>query len=187
MHYCSIIITKEFPTDNVLEEILRPYNEDDYYSQDERQAPPTFMWDWWQVGGRYTGQIKLTIDKDDEEYQWCYMAKEPRAGRLFRSSTLEHFQFLSNKNNSFYFEEDYFPSMGYRDGFLYVDGGRVKDIQNLEELGCFNFIDKDGRAFTRSYYDGQGNFIDNADFDKQFMNALKNSQDCYICVVDIHD
>ena len=115
------------------------------------------------------------------------MAKEPRAGRLFRSSTLEHFQFLSNKNNSFYFEEDYLPSMGYRDGFLYVDGCRIKDIQNLEELSCFHFIDKDGNGFTRSYYDGQGNFIDNPDFDEQFVNALKNSQDCYICVVDIHD
>lgn len=32
MHYCSIIITKEFPTNDVLEEILSPYNEDDYYS-----------------------------------------------------------------------------------------------------------------------------------------------------------
>ena len=53
MHYCSIIITKEFPTDTVLEEILRPYNEDDYYSQDERQAPPYFyvglVAGWWPI------------------------------------------------------------------------------------------------------------------------------------------
>ena len=190
MHYCTVLITKQFPTDEVINDILMPYNEEIFYekkNEGEEIEYPIFMWDWYQLGGRYSGQIKLNIDKKEEEYKWGYMILEPRNGRLFRSWLLD--QVSNAKNNSFYFEEDYFPSMGERDGFLYVDAAKIKDIKNIEEIGCFNFIDKDNRAFTREYYNGKGWVEENSkeDFEKQFHNALINSPECYACVIDIHD
>ena len=185
MHYCIAVITKTFPTDSLLNTIMSPYNEEDFYEKDEHEnlPYPTFMWDWWQIGGRYAGEIKLKINEDDSEYNWGFYVKESRAGKLFRSFLLEKMQ---KANIKFYSEEDYFTSMGYRDGFLYVDGAKIKDIQNIEELNCFSFIDKNGNAFTRSYYN-RGEFIKNFNFDEQFQNALKDSQDCYIIFLDIHD
>lgn len=185
MHYCVAIITKHFPTDGLLNTILQPYNEEDFCEKDEygNLLYPTFLWDWWQIGGRYAGEIKLKINENDSEYKWGYYSKKPRAGRLFRSYLLEK---LEKANIRFYSEEDYFTSMGYRDGFIYVDGAKIKDIKNLDELSCFSFIDKNDNAFTRKYYN-HGNFIENDNFDEQFKNALKDSQDCYITFIDIHD
>ena len=73
MHYCIAVITDQFPTDETLGQKLAPYDENAFYSQFEdgeeieeeinKAQRPLFMWDYWQVGGRYGGQLKLKIDK----------------------------------------------------------------------------------------------------------------------------
>ena len=53
MHYCCMVFTKEFPTQAVLEKVLKPFDSEDVYDQpEETRVHPAFTWDWWQVGGR---------------------------------------------------------------------------------------------------------------------------------------
>lgn len=186
MHYCCVIISREFPTDNVLEKILKPYNEEDFYSKTENATYPVIMWDYWQVGGRYNGQLKMTIEKDND--QWKYYQKNARSESLFRSYLLDNMrEYAKGSGKAFvYREEDFYYSIGYRDCFLYVDGAKISDVSNIEDVGCYYFIDADGNAFTRSYFNGH-DCIDCPDFDKELKAAIQKSKDCYICIVDLHD
>ena len=188
MHYCCLVITKEFPTDEVLEKVLRPFNEEDFYDNPEgERVRPAFLWDWYCVGGRYGGRIKLRKDLDDEKYEWRYISKEPRNGRLFRSALLDTLQHYRKSTWDIAYGENYaFDYMGFEDGFLYVDAALADDIQNISEMGCYCFVDQNGNAFARDYYNG-GSWIDNTEFDTQLSNAKANCSGCYICVVDIHD
>ena len=189
MHYACLVITKEFPTDEVLEKVLSPYNDDVFYSQpEESQKYPPILWDWWQVGGRYNGRFKLTVKKDDEKHRWEYYAKEPRAGRLFRSSLLEKMKSLADKaREDFMFtEEDCFWSMGYLDGFIYVDGGAVSEISNLEDVGCYCCIDADGIAIARSSWNGE-HYEEDKHYDEKLKAVIANSKDYYACMIDLHD
>ena len=186
MHYCCAIITKEFPTKEVLTASLKPFHEDVYYdAPEENRARPQIMWDWWQVGGRYNGQLKLRIDKDNDKYQWRFYARAPRAGRLFRSYLLETMKDRITPSWVFA-EEDFFSSMGWHDGFLYVDGAPVDDVQNLDDVGCYYLIDKDGNGFGREYFDGD-TFVQNEGFDELVKQAIEDGKGCYICIVDLHN
>lgn len=188
MHYCCVVITKDFPNDDVIEKVLRPFNSEDLYEkpEDNRVYPP-FTWDWYEVGGRYGGYIKLKIDKDDEKYKWRYIINEPRNGRLFRSALLDALAHYRKRTWDIAYRESYdFDYMGFSDGFLYVDAALADDIQNISELDCYCFIDQNGNAFSRESYTGE-TWAKNEEFDKQFSSAKGNSSGCYICVVDLHD
>ena len=190
-HYCGLIITTTFPTDEVLGKILEPYNEDRFYEQlDEGKDPvrPCFLWDYWQVGGRYAGNFKLSTD-DKEKYGWDFYLREPRTGRLFRSFLLENMKrYVETSTGIFrlWREEDYFSSMGYRDGYLYVDGAEICDIKNYSETECFLFIDQNGNARARECWDGE-EWKNNFSFDEELKQALENSTDCFGCIVDFHN
>ena len=63
MHSCCLLITKEFPSDDVIQKILEPFNDDVYYSQPEDgRVRPAFCWDWYSVGGRFCGTVKLKVN-----------------------------------------------------------------------------------------------------------------------------
>jgi hypothetical protein len=188
MHYCCLVITKEFPTDEVLEKVLRPFNSEDFYEEPEDQrVRPAFTWDWYAVGGRYGGRIKLKVDLDDEKYKWRYIIQEPRNGRLFRSGLLDTLgRFRRSKWDAAYHENCDVDYMGFADGFIYVDAALADDIQNISEISCYCFIDKNGNAFAREYYNEE-EWVTNQEFDTQLSNAKANCSGCYICVVDIHD
>ena len=75
MHYCALLITKEFPTEDKIDEIMRPYYYDniEYDEKGNLTSPyPVFTWDWYQIGGRYNGKLKLKIDENDETYNWGF-------------------------------------------------------------------------------------------------------------------
>lgn len=62
MHYCCMVFTKEFPSQAVLEKVLKPFNSEEVYGQPEENIVyPAFTWDWWRVGGRYEGKLKLKV------------------------------------------------------------------------------------------------------------------------------
>lgn len=186
MHSCCLLFTKDFPSDGVIQKVLEPFFEDDFYAKpkDDR-VRPAFLWDWYKVGGRYGGCIKLKMDLDDEKYRWRYLIREPRNGRLFRSAILDTLE-RSHKSGFGYYENDFFGYMGENDLFLYVDAALADDIQNISEMDCYCFIDQNGNAFARSYYTEE-EWVDNLEFDKQLSNAKENCSGCYICVVDLHD
>ena len=189
MHYACLVITKEFPTNEILEKVLAPYNDDAVYSypEESREYPP-IMWDWWQVGGRYNGRFKLTIKKDDEKYRWEYYAKEPRFNSQYRSFLLEKMKSFADKaKESFMFaEEDFFQSMGWREGFIYVDGASASDISNFADVDCYYCIDANGNAIARSSWNGD-EFIEDEHFDEKLKDVIAKSKEYYACMVDLHD
>ena len=185
MHYCILVITKDFPTNEVIEQKLAPYYE--YATDDEAAENPPIRYDRWGIGGRYCGMVKLRVDRNVENvYEWAFYAKTPRAGRLYRSMMFEE---LNNKKPVPWFNEEcYQPYLGYHDGYLWVDGAKISDVINFEELVTdhgYAFIGKDDEIFCRNYYNGK-EWIDNLDYENQVREATKNVQDCYVTIIDAH-
>ena len=87
MHACICVIADGFPSQKVIEKKMEPYYE--YREEEANESVPLFRWDSWEIGGRYCGRIKLKINHEDERYRWGFYTKDPRAGRLYRSSFLE--------------------------------------------------------------------------------------------------
>lgn len=189
MHYCVLLITKEFPTERDIDDIMQPYCEDNIkYDEetDELITPyPVFTWDYYQIGGRYAGALKLKIDENNKDYEWNYYAKENRNKRLFYSQLLSNLQETS-KSKLLYSEEKYFAYMGWRDDFLYVDGARIDDLLNFNDVNCFICIDSNGKAIARQSWDGH-NFITDEKFDDKLAEIKKNSKGMYATILDIHD
>ena len=86
----------------------------------------------------------------------------------------------------FYFEEDYFPYMGIRDNFLYVDGAKIDDLLNFDDVNCYICIDSDGTVIVREEWDGH-NFIKDEKFDDKLADIKKNSKGMFATILDIHD
>jgi len=191
MHYCLMLLTNNFPTDRVIEKALKPYNGNKWYAKlkktNDESDRPLFTWDYWQVGGRYNGKLKLKHDCNDDssEYEWMFMAMEPRAGRLYRSFLIET---LAKTNKPIFIEDDYLSSIGARDGYIYVDGGKIADMLNFGEeyLRCYCAIDADGNAYAREHWDGN-NWVDDAEFEDKIKAICENRTDGYVVFIDIHD
>lgn len=187
MHYCVHLLTKVLPSEEEIRRIMQPYNCDVVYGNDDDDENreviyPVFTWDWYQIGGRYKGRIKMKADNEDFEnndyYNWGFYAKEERNGRLFWSSLLSTLK--KHIQPSFmYQEEDWFMNMGFGDKYMLVDGAREKDVLNLYEIGCYIVVLPDGSAIARESWDGK-EFIEDKDFDKKHKKALKDNMDGFI-------
>ncbi len=186
MHYCCLIVTKEYPTDDVLNKVLQPFNDDVVYEKENKEHP-SFTWDWWQVGGRYSGMLKLSVLGNEDKYKWSFFAKTPRFKELFRSQLLDDVNKLAKSSNYPFFEEEfYFFPMGFRDGYIRVDGGCTDDITNLENVECYCCVDDNGVGYARESWNGK-EFITHEDFDKKLEEIKKNAKGKYVCIVDLHD
>lgn len=190
MHYCTLLITKEFPSEDKIAQIMQPYNGEniEYDEDDNRITPyPVFTWDWYQIGGRYSGKLKLKIDENDEFYNWKFYAREDRNKRLFYSYLLTQMKKFAG-NSFMYSEEDYFSSMGSRDGYIYVDGARIDDLLNFESeiKNCYICIDVNGNAIARESWDGS-TFVKDEYFEEKIEEIKKNSVGMFVTVLDIHD
>lgn len=163
---------------------MKKYHDDNARIDKENGIYPQFTWDWYEIGGRYSGQIKMKVDMDNDDYEWKYYAKQRRNGRLFWSYLLNDFEHQTKY--PFYREEDYFNSMGFRDGFMYVDGAKMSDITNINDIGCYTFIDANGEAYSREYWNGD-NFIANDDFEERLQAQIDKSQDLFLTIIDYHD
>ena len=192
MHYCIAVVTDRFPTDDILSRKMAPFDEDAYYrrvDEDEmmRDIPhPQFLWDWYSVGGRYCGKIKLKVNSEEEnEYEWGFYAKKPRAGRLFRSMMLEN---RHGPKSAWFREEEWYPYIGYRDGYLRVDGAKIRDILEFDETitNCWGFVGKEGEAYSRDYWNGD-KWLTDDQFEEKVKESVKDSEDCYLTFIDIHD
>lgn len=193
MHYCVLLFTKELPSEEKIAEIMQPYYEGnaEYDEETEQRLNPypVFEWDWYQIGGIYKGSLKLSVEKDKEYYNFGFYSREDRNKRLFYSNLLSDMKDFVEKSNTpswMYKEEDYFNSMGYRDGFLYVDGARVDDILNFEEQNCYICIDVDGNVIARETWNGK-EFIEDKNFDEKLEEIKRNSKGTFLTVLDIHD
>lgn len=185
MHYCLALFTKELPSKSEIDRIMRKYNNEEVYKDEENIVYPQFTYDWYEIGGRYSGQIKLRVDENNEEYRWRYYERDGRNGRLFWSYLLNNMEEFSKKS-FMYSEEDYFASMGYRDGHILVDGAKISDILNMDEIDCFTFIDGDENAYSREWWNGS-DFVKNNDFEERFKAEIEKSKDMFLTIIDYHD
>lgn len=191
MHYCCLVFTKEFPTDEVLDKVLAPYNDERVYEQpEESRVYPAFTWDWFEVGGRYEGRLQLIVDSQDKKYakyRLAFCERNPRVGQLFKSMVLESaYKWAKSDMWSFFREEDCFGPLGSRDGYIRVDGAACEDIKNLEEVSCFCAVSCDGNAIAKESYNGHG-FDEDAEFDDKLKKMKEAYKDGFVCIVDIHD
>lgn len=118
--------------------IWRTYNED-------------AKWDWYQMGGRYAGRLKL---KDISKNAPLFYPK--------------FFEYYSRK------ELNYLKQLKAEG---YCDQARVKDVSNLSEIGCFAVV-KDGKWYERGKMGWFGVVSDQKDEDawsedvKQLLTSL---------------
>lgn len=177
MHYCTLLITKKLPTDDEIKKDMEPFNE---FREPDGVEYPTFEFDWYEIGGRYSRLIKLSTENNDK-YKWKDYAKEPRNRRLFISTILDEF-----KEKRFTHEERLMLSLGSRDGYIYVDGAWIEDILNLDEIRGYNLVLPDGTACTREWWNGH-DFIPQEGYDDKVKKAFEIYKDCFLTVIDIHD
>lgn len=172
MHRCCFVFTKEFPSNNVIVDALKKSD---------------CMYDWVSIGGRYSGLLKIKATRNDKKYRWEYGERNQRNNRLFRSKLIDMIEEFKNssKEELYFSEEDVFNELGYHDGYIRVDGCLVSDISNKEELSCACFIDKHGNEYSYETWNN-GEWKINDDFEGLLKETLKNSEDDYLCVVDLH-
>lgn len=189
MHYSALVITKEIPTDEDLSNIMKKYDWDNLQYEEDGETligdRPLFTYDYYQIGGRYNGKLKLKIDMKDENYRWRYYDRSGRNGRLFHSYLLKKMKDFS-KGSFMYTEENYYPSMGANDEILYVDGAAIKDVTNFDDVSCYICIDIDGNAIAQESWDGS-NWIKDEQFDEKLKLIKENSKGYFVTILDIHD
>ena len=167
MHYKGYIITKKIPTDDEIQEILEPYNENKYEDLE-------FAWDWFQIGGRYGGKIKINY----EEKEFFYFKQ--RNYKYFIINILSKIQ----ENMRYYEELDYLKYMGLKDNILYVDGAYYSDIVDFDITNCYFVIDTDRTLYSRELWKNE-TFITDCEFDDKVKKI--DLKDKFITVVDLHD
>ena len=191
MHYCVFIFTKEFPTDGVIADVMAPFFDEQFDCEDyKHRNRPLIQCDWHTVGGRYNGVLKLECKENDEYYKWNFFVNEPRCGRLFRSEVLEDAIMTATHRWPAYAETEYLSSFGKRDGFIYVDGCRVCDLKNYDDLILnhgYGFIDSvHGICSARQYFVGD-DIVPHSEYDQEIKEAFERNRDNYVTVLDIHD
>lgn len=185
MHECTLLITEELPNEDMIEKMLATFYEEDFYNRKEKTGEPypTFLYDYYQIGGRYAGMIKLNTSQKNSEYTWECYSENQRNNRLFISSILEKL----NKHNAYWeCEEDWYRYMGMCNGYLYVDGAKIKDIINLDTIRGCNLVIPTGEACTRTWWNGN-TFVDNPLYDETVKTALETYQDYFLTILDIHN
>ena len=190
MHYKAFLITKEFPTDDIIEEIMQPFNGEDLFERREKnlitnEPYPVFTWDWYQVGGRYNSFFELDMKKTEDKYEWNCC--KDRANVVFRSYLFDELYRLCDEKKKWLIREyKFYPCLGGRDNILRVDGGLISDMKDFDITQCYIIIDVDGDAYARSSWNGS-QWVEDIDFDDKTKAILEVSKDYYIVTIDIHD
>lgn len=185
MHYCLHLFTKELPKKGYISGLLLPFSDEVVYRGDDKPIEyPAFTYDYFVIGGRYAGGLKLLVDKEDEKYNWIFCGKDGRNNRLYISSLLTEMREKSNR--LLFLEEDYYNYMGYRDGFLYVDGAKISDIEKITEPNCYCCLSDNGKAYARESWNGS-DLIKDENFETEYMELLSEYEDGFLTILDIHD
>lgn len=166
---------------------MAPFEEDSFYEQQEKDESinrPCLLWDYWKLGGRYAGRIKIDVSGDNAgKYDLIFYPKQKRVNRLFRSAFLESCN-LDVLFTTGFDETDALCYMGVRDDIIYADSAKIEDVKEFP--GGFGMILPSGEVFAREYWDG-AHWIKCPDFDERKEAALSGNKDCWISVIDIHD
>lgn len=140
MHCCLLLITREMPSENRIAEILKPYDEENLECDETGEIIffPIFTYDWWEIGSRYSGKLKLKIDD-------CYLVTK----------------------------------------IAYMNGARIDNLINFDEIDCFVCIDSDENVIARETWNGH-TFVKDEDFDRKLTEIKKKSKGMFATILDIH-
>jgi hypothetical protein len=74
MHYYALaIVPAEGDLDELLAETMAPFDEN---AEDHDDAAVPFSWDWYQVGGRYTGRLSgADPQRDPRNWERCFLCE----------------------------------------------------------------------------------------------------------------
>ncbi len=190
MHYKLLLFTEKIPgTKAEIEDMLMPFNSNRYFENfnddgeyiggGDEPIYPVFTWDWWQIGGRYCGQVLAEVSTISNDGIYV---KNINGVEILS-------QLFIQIDDSIFFETDWY---GYiREGnCLRCDGAYVSKIKNDRAFQCFAFIGLDGEGRAReSWSPSVEKYIEDREFDfwldKQKEEAL--SKDAFMTVIDIHD
>lgn len=172
MHCKGFLITKELPSEDNINKILKKY----YWENKKNKSG--FNWDWFEIGGRYSGGIKLKFDYEDKKYEFEYLGRK-RNNKLFICKLLDEL-----KENEYFDESDYFGYLGSYDKQLNIDGGYYNDLKNFDIADCYLVITDDNYFNIRSKWNGE-NYIDNDNFDEEVKSI--DLKDKFITIIDFHE
>lgn len=172
MHYKGYLITKKLPTIDEISKILEKYRE----NLEEKQE---FAWDWWQIGGRYGGKIKINFNLNEYEENNCLF--QNKNNKYFISEAINE---LKENIKPYYEELDWLKYMGLRENVLYVDGAFYKDMINFDLAECFLVIDDKEKLYVRESWNGE-NWLKNEKFDDEIKEI--DLTDKFITIIDFHD
>ena len=69
MHFSLLVVSQERPTEEILAKMLAPFSENNDEVANENQH-----WDWYQIGGRWTGYLDgYNPDEDPANIEVCYL------------------------------------------------------------------------------------------------------------------
>jgi hypothetical protein len=173
--------------DEALAEILKPWNE-----QDNENG----HWDWWQLGGRWTGVWSdYEPEKDPDNFEECWLCggtglRTDRIGNQYRA---EHPEYTCNGC-------DMEGRQGPQPGVMVkhatawakrpeLDVISVSTLLNLVDLGTARIPYALAAApdvwLERESWTDKG-FVERKDWLALFRAELEKRRDCYIAAVDIH-
>lgn len=67
----------------------------------------------------------------------------------------------------------------------YVNGARIDDLINFDEIDCFICIDSDENVIARETWNGH-TFVKDEDFDRKLTEIKKKSKGMFATILDIH-
>lgn len=68
----------------------------------------------------------------------------------------------------------------------YVNGARIDDLINFDEIDCFICIDSDENVIARETWNGYV-FIKDEDFDRKLAEIKKKSKGMFATILDVHN
>lgn len=181
MKYCTWLITEKLPTEEEITNIFSSLIKDksafeDYFTDISRI---------YKIGGVFNSLLKLKVDKSDSFYDWENPKIKERNGKMFHNRSLSIVKEVVASEES-YQEENYYEAIGYNQGFLCVDGAKIKDILNLNEAQqhCELCIDVDKNVIARKGWNNV-EWLINEDFDRQLEEILNQRKEMFITVLDL--
>jgi hypothetical protein len=179
MHNHAEIYLKVVPInlEEAIDKIMAPFNEED---GDNEQG----FWDWYQIGGRYTGSHIEGYDPDSDpskqETCWVCQGTGIRDDALGVMRRLEDHTYKCNGCQGTGKMTKWPTEWGY----LPQDIIQVKDV--TDNLTCYTFIFPGDAVFQKKKWDGN-TFVE-TDFNGKVKSLLceKHITDGYLVTVDYH-
>ncbi len=176
MHSKLLVFTPDLPTMEQLADILAPYEE---YKTDNNPL----QWDYWEIGGRYAGEIYSKTSLFHYEGIHKFMEIKIIRNVEIISSILDELK-VKDDPDDIMLSDYYRWFLDENDNFR-CDGAYVRNIVNEKAFDTFAFIDLQRKAYARERF-VNNHWCEFADFEKELLRARNEAANGFVTVIDIH-